>query len=180
MGYGPEGHEGHEEVACRSVSGAQSANGGTIGWGGQSKGARRQRDYSDRVTGHVEELDGVAFLAAARHRMAGAPRPCRRRRHGGRSRGHHGSSSRRRIFRRPRLPRVHGNESRHVGASVNLPDGAKLDAAAVRRNDRSHNLVHDAVCVLMRAGDVEREVLIAQIRPSRRRVRLRDAGRDFP
>jgi hypothetical protein len=30
------------------------------------------------------------------------------------------------------LPRVHGNKSRHVGASVNLPDGTKLDAAAER------------------------------------------------
>jgi hypothetical protein len=34
------------------------------------------------------------------------------------------------------LPRVHGNKSRHIGASVNLPDGTKLDTAAVGRPDR--------------------------------------------
>jgi hypothetical protein len=47
------------------------------------------------------------------------------------------------------LPRVHGNKSRHIGASVNLPDGTKLNTAAVGRLDRSHNFINDAVRVLM-------------------------------
>src|SRR5436190_1258771 len=41
------------QAACRNGSGAQGANGRTIGWGGHSKGARRQRDHSDRVARHV-------------------------------------------------------------------------------------------------------------------------------
>jgi hypothetical protein len=61
------------------------------------------------------------------------------------------------------LRRVRGNKSRHIGASVNLTDGTKLDTAAVGCPDRSHHFIHDAVRVLMRACDVERKVLSAQI-----------------
>src|ERR1051325_3936168 len=62
------------------------------------------------------------------------------------------------------LPRIHGNESRHLGASVNLPDRAEADGPAVGRLDRALDLVDDAIRILMCAGHIERKVLtFAQI-----------------
>jgi hypothetical protein len=43
--------------------------GRTIGWCGQAKGARRQRDHGHSVVRHVEELDRVAFVAHPRYGM---------------------------------------------------------------------------------------------------------------
>jgi hypothetical protein len=56
-------------------SGAEGANGGTIGRRGQTESARRQRDHGHRVAGHVEELNRVAFLGEARNGVALHDRP---------------------------------------------------------------------------------------------------------
>jgi hypothetical protein len=79
------------------------------------------------------------------------------------------------------LPRVHGNESRHVGASVNLPNRAESNALAARRLDVSLNFADDSVRGLMRAGHVEGQMLTAQVRLQRLRIvqLISDAPPDF-
>ena len=51
--------------SSRDVSGAERANGWPIGRRRQAEGVRWQRGHRHRVPGHVEELDGVAFLRDA-------------------------------------------------------------------------------------------------------------------
>ena len=41
----------------------------------QAEGARRQRDHGDRVAGHVEELDRVAFIWDTGHDVPLHDRP---------------------------------------------------------------------------------------------------------
>ena len=57
------------------------------------------------------------------------------------------------------LPRVHGNESGHVGSSVDLPDRAEPDGSAAGRRDRPLDFVNDAVRVGRRVRHIERQVL---------------------
>jgi hypothetical protein len=52
-------------VVSRDGSGAERANGRTIGRSRQAEAARRQGDHSDGVTRHVEKLDRVPVLVHA-------------------------------------------------------------------------------------------------------------------
>src|SRR5258705_12338433 len=137
-------------ILMKNALGAERSDCGTIGCRGQAQGARRQRNHPHGVAGHVEELDRVAVLAYPsdgmalydRANVAGAQAALR------------DIASQDHVavhFEGHVLPRVDGNKSRHIGASVNLPDGTKLDTAAVGRPDRSHNFIHDAVLGVVNA-----------------------------
>ena len=52
------------------------------------------------------------------------------------------------------LPRVHGNESRHVGSSVDLPDRAEPHGLSAGRLDRTLDLVRGTYCT---AGSAPRD-----------------------
>jgi hypothetical protein len=64
-----------QRVVSRDGSGGAGANGRTIGRSRQAEAARRQGDYSDGVTRHVEKLDRVAVFAHASNGMALHDRP---------------------------------------------------------------------------------------------------------
>jgi hypothetical protein len=57
------------------ASGAESSHSRPIGWRGQTEGVCRQRDHGDSIAGHVEKLDGVAFLSDTCYDMALDDRP---------------------------------------------------------------------------------------------------------
>jgi hypothetical protein len=76
------------------------------------------------------------------------------------------------------LPRAHGNKSRHIGASINLPDGTKLDTAAVGRLGRSHNFNRLALLQFLRERNVDARLLFIYFTSDR--ADLGAPGRDGP
>jgi hypothetical protein len=56
-------------------SGAENSHSRPIGWNGETEGACWQRDHGDSIAGHIEKLDGVAFLIETRYDMALDDRP---------------------------------------------------------------------------------------------------------